>query len=256
MFALHKKQEELNLRLSKIEKSKLSANETKAKAQLMGLQMKEKAKSLISFRCKDSSKDKESKPKAWNGTATKISEDAVLTAHHLISFEGDYKERKLPINCDLYSQGTLVGTYASIKDTFKQVGEKDMVLIKIKFNTAGQELPLLGPAITPPPQVGETLVLISHPSKFINDWIISYGLVLNENANKLLTKNLQSYWSRAIITDMSAAGGSSGSPLFSLDGEFIGIHVGGEREKGLNVNYQLLFDSSFLLHYGLFKLTH
>lgn len=54
---------------------------------------------------------------------------------------------------------------------------------------------------------------------------------------------------------MTAAPGSSGSPLFTIDGRFIGIHVGGDRD-GIQANYQIVFSTDFYIQYKMLTLLN
>lgn len=265
ILALNKEVGELKLQITRWEIKKMTRQEIDLKTKVIAKEMKNKAHSVLSIRCEDSStppkikvKVKEGEkpqtyPQKWHGTATKISDHSVITVDHLVSNSGDTKNRVLPIKCSLYQRGINVGSYDSAKHKFKQIGLRDIAFLEIDFNKEGQEIAPLTPEIYRGLEVGETLVLITHPKNMINDYLITFGLVLNEDAEKILETSRKDYWKNSIITDMIAAPGSSGSPLMTLDGRFIGIHVGGDRD-GLNANYQIVFDTEFYLSYQMYKL--
>lgn len=259
MVGINNKVETLEKAVSKISAKKVLPTEIELKTTEIAKEMKNKAKSVLSIRCEDSSvepkpkkKDDDRKyPKKWHGTASKIGPNLIITAHHLAS-DHEEKDRVFPIKCKLFQKGKEVGSLDSSKNMIKQVGNRDLIFIEVNFNLQGKTIPELSLSMEPNISTGETLVLITHPQKYINDYLITFGMVINDEPSALLTEARQSYWKNSVITNMTAAPGSSGSPLFSLDGKFIGIHVGGERQT-LQANYQVLFDTEFFLTYNLLK---
>ncbi len=251
VYSLNKDIVELKQQILRLEIKKMTKKEIDIKTNVVAKQIKDKAKAVVSLRCEDSTK-KESKK--WNATATKINQDTVLTADHAVNHQDE--KRILPITCNLYFKGDKIGEYNSKEHKYKQVSNRDIAFVNIQFNKKGYDLPSLEPVSMEELSLGDSLVLITHPKTMVNDHLISFGLVLNEKADGLLSNSRKFYWKNAIISDMLAAPGSSGSPLFSIDGKFIGIHVGGDRDEGLNANYQLIFDTSFYLHYQLYKIFH
>lgn len=266
ILSFNKQLNDLKQQVTRLEIKKMTRQEIDLKTKVIAKEMKTKAKAVLSIRCEDSSKppldpkdrkkDKNAYPKKWHGTAAKVGYNYLLTVDHLISNSGDETDRVLPIKCLLYQRGVEVGEYNSEVHKFKQVGQKDIALIEVKFNSEGEDISELVPEVYPNLDVGETLVLITHPRNMINDYLITFGLVLNADAEKILETKRKNYWKNAIITDMMAAPGSSGSPVLSLDGKFIGIHVGGDRDEMLNANYQIMFDTEFYLSYQMYKLFH
>lgn len=217
-------------------------------AKIINSKLKNKIDSVLSIRCQDS------KQISWRGTGTKIDSHNVLTADHMIFNTVDLS-KKYPFLCEFYDDGVLVGKIdISGKNTNKavQINQRDMSLLNVNFNEKGLKISFLTPKIV---QIvrGLPLILVSHPLDFKNDKLTTFGLVVNANVQNSLPESRQIYWSNAIMTDMSASPGSSGAPLFNTNGDFIGIHVGGERSKGLNLNYQLLFDKDFFTVYEKFK---
>ncbi len=208
---------------------------------------------VFSLRCQNSEK----KPKKWWGTGFKVSEDVIISARHIIDKElmPDSKEKNSwPHSCEIYSEGQLVGKFDSEKNPYKNIGDLDMILLKTTFNEAGSKITPLRLKVSHEPYEGEPLLIISHPENFLDDYIISFGYVLNRNANKIQSKDRKKAWDNAVLTDMVAAPGASGSPLLTLSEEVIGIHVGGNEKRKLRSNYQLLFNAGFYLDFQLFKL--
>jgi hypothetical protein len=217
-------------------------------AKIINSKLKNKIDSVLSIRCQDS------KNVSWRGTGTKIDSHNVLTADHMVFNTVDIS-KKYPFYCEFYDDGVLVGMIeidGKINHKVIQVNNRDMALINVKFNDKGSKISFITPKIV---QIvrGLPLILVSHPLDFKNDKLTTFGLVVNSNVQNSLPESRQLYWSNAIMTDMSASPGSSGAPLFNTNGDFIGIHVGGERSKGLNLNYQLLFDKEFFTTYENFK---
>ena len=216
---------------------------------------REISSSVFSIRCQNSAK----KPMKWTGTAFKVSADVAVTARHLVDkeFMVDSKEKNvLPISCDLFSEGVLVGNYTSDINPRKDINKLDMSIIKVKFNPEGLRIKPMKINTSHKAFEGEPLLLISHPETFLDDYIISFGYVINQNANKILHADRKSAWENAVLTDMVAAPGASGSPLLTLDQEVIGVHVGGNDKHKLRTNYQILFDTNFYLSLQMFKLQH
>jgi hypothetical protein len=260
LIVFNKKLEHLELQVNKLSIKKMTKEETELKTKIIAKDMKSKAKAVLSIRCEDSKKppkdvkkeDLKKYPKKWNGTASKIGENLVLTADHLVT-NNDDKERVFPISCTLHQRGKEVGKFKSNVHKIKQVGVKDIAFLQVSFNSDGNQIPEINPEVYTELSVGENLVLITHPKTLINDYLITFGMVLNDDTEKILEGDRKKYWESSIITNMTAAPGSSGSPLFTLDGRFIGLHVGGDRDE-LQANYQMVFDSDFYLNYQMVKL--
>ena len=242
---------DLTKTVNSLEFKNLSKEEIEFQTAVIAKEMKGKSDSVLSIRCSDSNSKK---IKRWNGTASKVSENLILTAEHIFSNNGideNHKDEKgekevpkeFPIFCNLYSKGKKVGTYSSEKNEMRQIGLQDLAIAKVEFNNEGLDLESLDPEVQKV-DVGDRLVLITHPKNFINDNIITFGVVLNDDTSKLLESKRKEYWKNTILTDMTASHGSSGSPLFTFKGELIGIHVGGVRES-FNANYQIVFDRDF-----------
>lgn len=228
----------------------LSQNQLFDQQRRLSEKYRAQSSAVLSIRCQSNKKEK------WNGSGFKISENIVLTAAHLLNRElfSDSKfKNNYPIQCDFYSSSKKVGSFDSEKNNYKYIENQDMVMIKVDFEKAPEIKPL---SLIVNHQVyeGEPLIMISHPGEYIEDAIVAFGYVVNANADKIQHKNRIQYWPKAFLTDMIAAPGSSGSPVFTLNEEVIGIHVGGDLNKKLRINHQLLFDTSFFLDFQMFKL--
>lgn len=251
VYTFEEKVRQLNSRIKILEAHVIASKDSTFRTQIIKQKIDDKTGSILSVRCQDSKKKKAYK---WQGTASKVGEDRILTADHLVdNSDGANKEKKvLPVKCEIFSKGNLVGSFDEKKHKKKRIGQKDLVILKVEFNEKGKTIPSLVPK-KEIVEVGQSLILVSHPMDFVNDHIVAFGLVLNKNANKMIEDqpSRKEYWKDAILTDMIAAPGSSGAPLFTLDGDFIGIHVGGERGE-LRTNYQITFDADFILSFNLF----
>lgn len=215
-------------------------------AKIVNIKLKNKIDSVLSIRCSDK------KGKGWKGTGTKIDDSIILTADHMLS-DFDDKERVFPFKCELYDDGELIGKM-NIKNSksYLQVSNIDMAMIKPDFNDKGKKIKPIFPKESTVIR-GLPLILVSHPLDFTNDKLTTFGLVVNDNVQKSLAGDKIDYWKNAILTDMSASPGSSGAPIFNTNGDLIGIHVGGERNKGLNLNYQILIKKDFFIYYHFYN---
>lgn len=259
LFDFRSQIKELTKTVNSLEFKNLSKEEIEFQTAVIAKEMKEKSDSVFSIRCHDSNKKQ---IKRWNGTASKVAENLILTAEHIFTNNGMGENKKdengkeeipkeFPIFCNLYSKGKKVGNYDSSKNEMRQIGLQDLALAKVEFNELGKSLTELEPEVQKI-DIGERLVLITHPKNFLNDNIITFGVVLNDDTSKLLELKRQEYWKNTILTDMTASHGSSGSPLFTFRGQLVGIHVGGVRES-FNANYQILFDRDFVKVYKNMK---
>ena len=229
----------------------LSQNQLFDQQRRLAEKYRKQSSAVLSIRCKDSKKG------SWNGTGFKISEDVVVSAGHLINREimPDSKvKNNYPIKCELYSEDLLVGSFESDKNNFKFVQSRDIVLLKVAFR-GDPEIEPLNPFINHELYEGEPVIMISHPGTFVEDYIISFGYIVNANADKIQPKTRKEAWTQSFLTDMVAAPGSSGSPVLTLNEEVIGIHVGGDLNKKLRINHQLLFDTKFFIDFQLMKIS-
>lgn len=165
-----------------------------------------------------------------SGTGTRISEDTVVTAFHVLECN---------TSCVVKSDGlqVAVGGTLSRSNSGRDIGyirnlnfSRQISIINMKRNASVA--------------VGDFLALLSHPTVFRNDLQTTFGFVTDDNAQASLG-SMGIDWQDAIMTDMSAGPGSSGGPIFNNDGEFIGVHVGGfgSDSSGLELNFQLIFNS-------------
>lgn len=202
--------------------------------------LKNKQKSIISIQC-------QYEKQKWNFSGVIVSKNYILTAKHVFDIEDMLKKNK-DVSCSLINSGFFVKKNVKINiNDLIFVNQRDMVYVKIdnlNFNLKNVIFPKKGLI-----KKGDPLFLISHPWDFINNQLVTFGLVVSEDITNSLQKEKKALWHKAILSDMSASPGSSGAPIFDIQGNYIGIHVGGIREKGLNLNYQLLFDQqSILIH--------
>jgi S1-C subfamily serine protease len=166
-----------------------------------------------------------------SGTGTRISEDTVITAFHVIDGE---------TSCVARSNGLQVAVGGTLS---RSPGGRDIGYIRnLNFNSP---VTIITPTKNATPMVGDMLVLISHPSDLRSDLQTSLGFVTDDNAQSSLG-NMAVEWRDAIITDMAAGPGSSGGPIFNSNGEFVGVHVGGfgDQSGGVELNFQLMFQSN------------
>lgn len=263
MISFNRKLEVLELQMDKLSIKRMSKAEEQLKTKVIAKDLKVKAKAVLSIRCQDSSQppegatkeEKKTYPKKWQGTASKVGKNLILTADHLISNNGDETNRVFPVECKFYQRGKEVATFNSAKQKFKQIGLQDIALIEAVFTDYGKQIDPIPPEVFSGISVGENLVLVTHPKQIINDYLITFGMVLNDDTENVLAESRKEYWKHSIITDMTAAPGSSGSPLFTIDGRFIGIHVGGDRD-GIQANYQIVFSTDFYIQYKMLTLLN
>ena len=167
-----------------------------------------------------------------SGSGTRISSDTVITAYHVIENAS---------SCVVRSNGlqVAVGGLLSRSPSGRDIGY-------IKGLNFSVDISKVGMVRQKRPLVGDLLVLLSYPQLFQNDLQTSIGFVTDDDAQSSLdTMGIE--WRNAIISDMSAGGGSSGGPVFNQDGEFVGIHVGGfsgAADGGLELNFQLIFEQN------------
>jgi S1-C subfamily serine protease len=165
-----------------------------------------------------------------SGTGTRIGEDTVITAFHVI--EGE-------TSCVVRSNGLQVAVGGMMS---RSPSGRDIGYIKnLNFNST---VPVVVPAKGAQPMVGDMLVLLSHPSDLRSDLQTSLGFVTDDNAQSSLG-SMGTEWRDAIISDMAAGPGSSGGPIFNSVGDFVGIHVGGfgDSSGGVELNFQLIFST-------------
>ena len=166
-----------------------------------------------------------------NGTGTRISEDTVVTAYHVLSGHS---------SCVVRSNGLQVANGGSLS---RSASGRDIGYVRnLSFSVAIPVIPLVRNAAVAD---GNLLALLSYPSDLRNDLQTSIGFVTDDNAQSSLG-NMGNEWRDAIISDMAAGPGSSGGPIFDIDGNFIGVHVGGygNNAGGVELNFQLIFSAS------------
>jgi S1-C subfamily serine protease len=167
-----------------------------------------------------------------SGSGTRISQDTVVTAFHVLDGAS---------SCVVRSNGqqVAIGTVLSRSPAGRDIGF-------IRGLTFNFEVPIINPVRDKLPAVGDLLVLMSYPSFLTNDLQTTLGFVTDDNVQNSLDE-MGIEWRDAIMSDMSAGSGSSGGPVFSDAGEFVGIHVGGfsgEDGGGTELNFQLIFQNN------------
>lgn len=169
------------------------------------------------------------------GSGVKIDDTTILTAFHVIDGES---------NCSYRASGVPVGSGG----TFRQASSgRDIGYIEnINFSVDIPSIPMVRDASV---DIGDRIVLVSYPVDITNDYQVTMGMVTDDDVTNSLG-SLATEWAGAIVTDAAAGPGSSGGPIFNLDGEMIGIHVGGYSGAwdaldvpGLELNYQLIFEN-------------
>lgn len=158
------------------------------------------------------------------GTGVLVPGNLILTAHHVV---------KDATSCDYWSGNYLVASGG----TFTQLGSRDQVSIApnpatwTTFSAQLTPVPFMTDFI---PTLGERLLLMSFPLDLDADLQYTFGRVNNVDVDKYAP-----YWSESFTTDMAAAAGSSGGPVFDAAGRLVGLHVGGYNDGGLELNYTL-----------------
>jgi V8-like Glu-specific endopeptidase len=166
------------------------------------------------------------------GTGTKIADNQIITAHHVVD-----KAQA----CLFRSNKAIIATGGSW-DLAKSGRDIAIVDPKDLIGNSWSALPSIKPRIGFKPKVGQLLLLASLPENLTTDKQYTFGRVTDDQVNASLqaAEGHPGSWKNAFMSDMAAAGGSSGAPIFNAQGEFIGIHVGGY-QKGLELNFQLAF---------------
>ena len=167
-----------------------------------------------------------------SGTGTRIANDTVVTAFHVIDGA---------TSCVVRANGLQVAVGGSFS---RAPSGRDIGYVRgLNFN---QNVPIIPITRRRNPLVGDLLVLLSYPGEFTNDVQTTFGFVTDDNAQSSLG-DMAVEWRDAIISDMSAGGGSSGGAIFNEKNEFVGVHVGGfssGSSAGLELNFQLIFSET------------
>ncbi len=171
-----------------------------------------------------------------HGTGTKINDNQIITAFHVVD---------KAVSC-IYKSNKLI--VASGGRPILPRSGRDIAIIEPGELLGGwNEIQSIPPTVDYRPKIGELLLLSSLPKDFVTDKQYTFGYVTDDTINASLqgAGNTAASWRNAFTSDMAAAGGSSGAPVFNAKGQFFGIHVGGDNQgTGLELNYQLAFDSS------------
>lgn len=171
-----------------------------------------------------------------HGTGTKINDNQIVTAFHVVDGA---------VRC-IYKSNKLI-VAAGGRPVLPRSGRDIAVIEPGEVLGGWNELQSISPTTGYRPKIGELLMLSSLPKDFVTDKQYTFGYVTDDSINASLqgAGNTAATWRNAFTSDMAAAGGSSGAPVFNQAGQFIGIHVGGDNQgTGLELNYQLAFDRS------------
>jgi len=170
--------------------------------------------------------------KIGRGTGTKIAENKIITAHHVVD-----KAK----SCAFRSNKAIIAAGGSW-DLARSGRDIAIIDPKDLIGSSWSSLPSITPKIGFKPKIGQQLLLVSLPANINTDKQYSFGRVTDDQVNASLqaAAGHPGNWKNAFMTDMAAAGGSSGAPVFNAQGEFIAIHVGGY-DNGLELNLQLAF---------------
>jgi hypothetical protein len=165
----------------------------------------------------------------WRGTGTKVRNNAILTARHVTEDS---------TSCFYYLGTTIVASGGTV--TNSSLG-RDLALIVDPtayslWSTVGHIVP--SPVDLSTLYIGQMLLLVSYPAEIVGDLQYTFGFVTDNNVQNSLGDRRYS-WEGAFTTDMAAAGGSSGGPVFDEEGQLIALHVGASSDDGLELNYTL-----------------
>jgi hypothetical protein len=138
----------------------------------------------------------------------------------------------------IYDNGAQVGTaYGSDAVYYNGAGRDLMELRSVDFSPEGNQIPVLTPTTGFIPEVGVPVVNISMPVDLQNTLQVTTGFISDANSEA----NFLPEWTDSFIADYAASDGSAGAPVFSANGDWIGIHVG-SFYGGLELSVALLFN--------------
>ena len=162
-------------------------------------------------------------------TGTKTIQGNVITASHCFPVAATFVQ--------LRKNSAVVGTSSSW-DFLHTAGRDVMIATNVAWSGSGLLLPGLVPSGAYLVEVGEMIGNLSYPLGIINDVQLTTGFVTDDNLDDSIN---DPFWSSAFMADYAAAGGSSGSPVFNRNGDWIGIHVGGFNDS-LELSIALPFE--------------
>lgn len=158
---------------------------------------------------------------SWGGTGVVIEADgAVATARHVV-------EGASELTVDFISG-------APVPATLRRVAEHtDLALITI---TGGGTLSPAPLAAADALKQGDPVVALGHPLLQEGEPSFAWGLITATDRRIRMNDAPPGVGEIDVIqADYNSAGGSSGEPVFNLDGAVVGIHVGGTHVQGSGV---------------------
>lgn len=164
------------------------------------------------------------------GTGTKAYSNAIITAAHVVAGM---------TSCIYYKGNTAVASGGTI--AYSALGRDLAMIINPNPGNTWSSIERIPPVSIDPTTlyIGQMLLLVSYPLDIVNDRQYTFGFITDDNVDNSLTGSYSTLWDDAFTTDMAAAAGSSGGPVFDEEGKFIAIHVGGYGSEGLELNYTL-----------------
>lgn len=150
------------------------------------------------------------------GTGTKTTNGLIVTAFHVVD------------GCTavaFVAEGVQVGAGGNY---YQPVAGRDLAVIQnIGWTTSGAALAGVPGVVGAHPSIGDAMLLVSYPALITNDLQFTAANVSDDDIVPSLASELQTFWSDAYGVDVAAAHGSSGAPVFSPAGLWVGILVGG-----------------------------
>lgn len=134
------------------------------------------------------------------GTGWLVAPDLVFTNEHVLPG----REEGLPIRVETYD-GSLIDATEVARDS-----EMDLALVRLSRPMDAEPLKIS----TNPVSIGAGIFSIGHPGSLPRTWVTSVGVVASREEPNLL------------FSSIPIAEGQSGSPVFDLEGEVIGILFG------------------------------
>jgi len=179
--------------------------------------IRRKSSSVILVECTDGTSFSDA-------SGTKTTAGTVITAEHVVQGM---------TGCELYSAAplTLLGSMVSSA----QKGERDEAQLQVEWTPEGALLPGLEPKLQTTPQIGDLVTVVGYPGVYDGlafEHQYTTGFVTSTNlattlANVPALEGTEVAWESAWSTDAVSWHGNSGGPVFDVDGDWIGVLVGG-----------------------------
>ena len=134
------------------------------------------------------------------GTGWLVGPDLVLTNEHVLP----RADEDLPIRVETFD-GSFIGATEVARDA-----ELDIALVRLNRPLDAPPLVLSSSSTS----AGEPVFAIGHPSNIPRTWVTTIGVVASREEIAVMYSTIPNYY------------GSSGSPVFNLDGEVVGIMWG------------------------------